>query len=190
MIFEFLSRFFGSSRKKISVVVLGLDNSGKTTLVSHLKPDSGGKVFESTPTVGFTVEKIQKGNIDFTIFDMSGQSTYRGLWEAYYADVSAIIWVLDSSDKLRMTMAKHELHLLLAHKELLQRQVPILVFANKMDAKNSLSPVECMQLLGLDGISDKPWHITASNAVSGDGIDDGIQWLGESVKKLEVSKTK
>ena len=71
MFFDFLSRFFGSSRKKISMVVLGLDNSGKTTLISHLKPESGGKVFESTPTVGFTVEKIQKGNIDFTVFDMS-----------------------------------------------------------------------------------------------------------------------
>jgi ADP-ribosylation factor-like protein 6 len=186
MIFDFLSRFFGSSRKKISMVVLGLDNSGKTTLISHLKPESGGKVFESTPTVGFTVEKIQKGNIDFTVFDMSGQSTYRGLWEAYYTDVSAIIWVLDSSDKLRITLAKHELQLLLAHGELQQRKIPILVFANKMDAKNSLSPVECMQLLGLDSITDKPWHITASNALNGDGVDDGIQWLGESVKKLEL----
>lgn len=185
MFFEFFARIFGSSRKKVSVIVLGLDNSGKTTLVSHLKPSGDGNFFESTPTVGFTVEKIQKHNIDFTVFDMSGQSSYRGLWEAYYTDVSAIIWVLDSSDKLRITIARHELQLLLSHKDIQQRRIPILIFANKMDVKNALSPVECMKSLGLDEISDKPWHITASNALNGDGVDDGLQWLGDSVNRID-----
>ena len=61
---------------------------------------------------------------------MSGQSTYRGLWEAYYAEVQAVVFVLDSSDKVRMAMAKDELDMLLKHKDIVSKRVPILVFAN------------------------------------------------------------
>ncbi len=123
-------------------------------------------------------------NLKFTCFDMSGQSTYRGLWEAYYAEVQAVVFVLDSSDKVRMAMAKDELDMLLKHKDVVSKRIPVLVFANKMDLAGSLTPVECMGLMGLDSIVDKPWHIAASNALTGDGIDDGFQWLGETVNKL------
>jgi ADP-ribosylation factor-like protein 6 len=39
------------------------------------------------PTVGFTVEEFCKNNLNFTVFDMSGQGRYRSLWENYYRDV-------------------------------------------------------------------------------------------------------
>jgi|TARA_B110000003_G_C16536611_1_gene491003 ADP-ribosylation factor-like protein 6 len=186
-LFGFLSRLFGFSKTPVKLIVLGLDNSGKTTLVSHLKPENGEGSFEVVPTVGFSVEKFRKGKIDFTVFDMSGQSTYRGLWEAYYAEVQAIVWVVDSSDKLRMSIAKHELFTLLEHKDLNERNVPILFFANKMDTQTSLSPVDCMQLLSLEQIKNKTWHITGSNAITGEGVDDGMQWLGETLSKLNNS---
>ena len=85
------------------------------------------------PTVGFQVEAFKCEGLAITAFDMSGQSTYRGLWEAYYQDVGAIIWVLDSSDKLRMELVKEELGLLLRHDDISRRTLPLLFFANKMD---------------------------------------------------------
>ena len=33
------------------------------------------------------------------VMDMSGQGHYRDLWEHYYANVDAVIFVVDSSDK-------------------------------------------------------------------------------------------
>ena len=39
-----------------------------------------------TPTVGFGEENFTKNEIDFTAFDMSGQSKYRGIWEQFYND--------------------------------------------------------------------------------------------------------
>ena len=78
-------------------------------------------------------------SVAFTVFDMSGQGRYRNLWEHYYqlvlafqcilnssifhlhlficftSEAEAIIFVLDSSDKLRMVVAKEELDLLLSH---------------------------------------------------------------------------
>ncbi len=67
------------------------------------------------PTPGFGVEAFAKNKINFTVFDMSGQSKYRTLWEQYYAEAEAVIFVVDSSDKFRMPIAKNELDLLLAH---------------------------------------------------------------------------
>jgi len=47
---------------------------------------------------------------------MSGQGRYRDLWEHYYADVDAVIFVVDSSDKIRTCVAKDELEQMLNHK--------------------------------------------------------------------------
>lgn len=46
---------------------------------------------------------------------MSGQGRYRNLWEHYYKETHAIIFVIDSADKLRMAVAKDELDHLLSH---------------------------------------------------------------------------
>ena len=40
---------------------------------------------------------------------------------------------------------------------------------------------ECMEELNLDSIRDKAWRITASNAVTGAGVDEGIEWLCDIV---------
>jgi ADP-ribosylation factor-like protein 6 len=63
---------------------------------------------------------------------MSGQGRYRSLWEHYYADVEAIIFVLDSTDKMRICVAKEELQTLLNHEDIKDSRVPLLFFANKV----------------------------------------------------------
>ena len=57
---------------------------------------------EVVPTVGFQVEEFSKNGLAFTVFDMSGQGRYRNLWEHYYKDVGGVIFVIDSTDKIRM----------------------------------------------------------------------------------------
>lgn len=63
---------------------------------------------------------------------MSGQGRYRNLWEHYYADVQAIIFVIDSTDKFRMVVAKEELQTLLNHDDIKRSSAPILFYANKV----------------------------------------------------------
>eukprot|EP01034_Spumella_vulgaris_P046012 gene46012-57364_t len=46
-----------------------------------------------------------------------------------------------------------------------------------MDIAGSLSPDECLDEMGLDRIRDKAWHITPSNAITGAGVNEGIDWL-------------
>lgn len=176
-LFSMIARAFGFSREEARVLVIGLDNSGKTTLIHHLKADKAGEALEATPTVGFQVEEFKKKNINFTVYDMSGQGRYRNLWEHYYSDCQAIIYVLDSTDRLRICVAKEELQMLLDNTIIKSKRCPVLFFANKTDVPGALTPEECTAELELDKIRDKPWHIVPSNAVTGIGVTQGIEWL-------------
>uniref|UniRef100_A0A3B4YMK1 ADP-ribosylation factor-like 6 n=1 Tax=Seriola lalandi dorsalis TaxID=1841481 RepID=A0A3B4YMK1_SERLL len=126
-----LSGWLGLRKKEVNVLCLGLDNSGKTTIINQLKPTnhsnhlgpfsedwkhvSQTQAQEIVPTIGFNIEKFKSSSLSFTVFDMSGQSRYRNLWEHYYKESHAIIFVIDSGDKLRMVVAKEELDTLLNH---------------------------------------------------------------------------
>ncbi|XP_022799652.1 ADP-ribosylation factor-like protein 6 [Stylophora pistillata] len=184
-LFDKLANWMGIRKKEINVLCIGLDNSGKTTIINKLKP-AASQAQDIVPTVGFTVEKFMSQSLTFTVFDMSGQGRYRNLWEHYYKTAQAVIFVLDSSDQLRIVVAKEELNILLQHPEIAARRVPILFFANKMDC-NGLSPVQCSQAMGLDSIRNKPWHICASNALTGEGLSDGVEWLEDQIRSGNFS---
>ena len=139
---------------------------------------------EVVPTVGFSVEEFSKNGLNFTVFDMSGQGRYRNLWEHYYNDVGGVIFCVDSTDKIRMCVAKDELETMLAHPSL-PPGVPLVFFANKMDRPQALSAIECVQNLELDKIADKPWHIAQSNALTGEGLEEGINWLGNQMMRRQ-----
>ncbi|KPM05568.1 hypothetical protein QR98_0040330 [Sarcoptes scabiei] len=58
---KFLSKIFGS--KEIRILMLGLDASGKTTILYKLK---SGQTVTTIPTVGFNVETVVYKNVRFT----------------------------------------------------------------------------------------------------------------------------
>jgi GTPase SAR1 family protein len=45
--------------------------------------------------------------------DVGGQRTLRPYWRNYFEQTDAIVWVVDSGDRLRMEDCKQELHSLL-----------------------------------------------------------------------------
>jgi len=118
------------------------------------------------------------------VSDMSGQQKYRDLWEKVYNEVDGIVFVIDSSDKIRFAVAKNELDLLLDHKDVKEKPIPVLFLANKMDIAGSCTAKECVSILNLEDIADRSWHICSSNALEGIGIQDGLKWL---VEKLEIT---
>mmetsp|Transcript_80461 Transcript_80461/g.211251 ORF Transcript_80461/g.211251 Transcript_80461/m.211251 type:complete len:185 (-) Transcript_80461:26-580(-) len=177
-------RLFGSfgSKKKVRIVVVGLDNSGKTTVLNALKPKKAS--LETVPTVGFATEEFQKHGINFCAFDMSGQSRYRNLWEHYYGDVEGIIVVIDATDKLRFVVVKDELLTILQDQRVAEKKIPILFLSNKMDLPTAASPKEVMDALELEKIADRPWHIASCDALKGDGVEEATKWLAEAMLRV------
>ena len=180
-----LLNFLGIKKREVNVLVVGLESSGKTTVMNHFKPRSL-KVQEIVPTIGFNVEKFDLKNLKITAFDMSGQGRYRNLWEHYYQGVEAVLFVLDSSDSLRMVVAKDELETMLRHPDFQGKSVPFLFLANKTDLPEAMPVSRILQVLSLDGLRH-PWHLLPSNAVTGEGLEEGISWLTEQLMTTSSS---
>lgn len=157
--------------------MVGLANGGKTTLVNCLKP-TRDRDQEVVPTVGFSVERFSLHKCKLTVIDMSGQAKYVELWECYYKECQAVVFVVDAaSGPETVRESKEMLHAMLGHKELKGR--PLLVFANKSDLPAAKGAAEIAKDIELTGevCAKRAWHINACSALKGEGIEQGIKWL-------------
>ena len=77
-------------------------------------------------------------------------------------------------------VARNELDQILQHQDVAQ-PLPLLVMANKQDLEGALPAPELAQTLQLDNIRDRPWQIIATNAITGDGLETGTDWLAEAL---------
>ena len=77
-------------------------------------------------------------------------------------------------------VARNELDQILQHQHIAS-PVPLLVMANKQDLEGAMPAAELAQGLQLDNIRDRPWQIVATNALTGDGLNTGTDWLLESL---------
>eukprot|EP00091_Calanus_sinicus_P016112 TRINITY_DN35340_c0_g1_i1.p1 TRINITY_DN35340_c0_g1~~TRINITY_DN35340_c0_g1_i1.p1 ORF type:complete len:153 (+),score=23.74 TRINITY_DN35340_c0_g1_i1:296-754(+) len=131
--------------------MIGLDGSGKTTILYRLKY---GQYTNTVPAIGFNCEKV-KTNIGkvFNIWDVGGQDKTRPLWRSYTRCTDAIIFVVDSSDSDRLEEAKLEL---LKIAKLTERySVPIMVLANKQDLPLAQDLVKLEKGLGLKDLGQE-----------------------------------
>merc|ERR1712139_469954 len=133
---------FGS--KEVRILILGLDNAGKTTILYRLQAD---EVVQTIPTIGFNVETVQYKNIKFQVWDLGGQSSIRPYWRCYYPNTNAIIFVVDSADRERLAVARQELQAMLDEEEL--KDAILLVLANKQVQTGALGAKEISEALGL-----------------------------------------
>lgn len=115
----------------------------------------------------------------YQVWDLGGQDRLRTSWATYYRGTHAAIVVIDSTDRARITIMKDELFRLLQHDDL-QNSV-ILVFANKQDIKDAMTPAEITDALSLHSIKNHDWHIQACCALTGDGLYDGLGWIAQRV---------
>lgn len=158
--------------------MLGLDSAGKTTLLYRLQI---GEVVATVPTIGFNAETVQYKNLKFQAWDLGGQDKIRPYWRCYFENTSAIIFVIDSSDRDRLDISKAELMTLLSEEEL--RGVPLLIFANKQDIEGALKPEEVGAKLGLAGVeTNRSWSVRGSSALKGDGLEEGMDWLVDAIQ--------
>lgn len=173
-----ISKFFAlfNSTKSARLLVLGLDGAGKTTILYKLKLN---EVVQSVPTIGFNVEQVDYKNLHFTLWDVGGQDKIRLLWKHYFEGSDALVYVIDSTDRERIDIARSELHAMMATPEL--SNAPVLVLANKQDL-GEMNVAEITEKLQLYSLRGREWFIQGTNALSGEGIFPGFDWLASTLK--------
>ena len=156
---------FGS--KEVRILILGLDNAGKTTILYKLQNEAEDEEVMTIPTIGFNVETLQYKNIKFQVWDLGGQTPIRPYWRCYYPNTDAIIFVVDSADRERLAVARQELQAMLDEEEL--KDAILLVLANKQDQKGALGAKEISEALGLPDVRNRQWSIQEACATKGKG---------------------
>lgn len=165
-----LSRLWGN--KEVRILILGLDGAGKTTILYRMQI---GEVVTTIPTIGFNVETVSYKNIKFQVWDLGGQTSIRPYWRCYYANTDAVIYVIDSQDRDRISTSKEELMQMLEEEEL--KDAALLVFANKQDMEGAMSVTEVSEYLGLTQLKMRTWTIFKCSAKTGEGLTEGLDWL-------------
>lgn len=114
------------------------------------------------------------------IWDVGGQTTIRSYWRNYFEQTDALIWVVDSGDKLRLEDCQKELAKLLQQEKL--AGATLLVFCNKQDIAGALNPKEIRDFLEVDKIEGRHWSIFPCSAMTGEGLLEGIDWVVNDIK--------
>jgi len=158
--------------KEIRILMLGLDNAGKTTI---LKKFNGEDVHTISPTLGFNIKTLEHNSYMLNIWDVGGQKSLRSYWRNYFESTDGLVWVVDSLDRRRMEDCKKELHSLIQEERL--AGATLLVFANKQDLPGAMTSEEIKEALDLGSIESHHWRIITCSAMSGDNLLQGIDWL-------------
>eukprot|EP00906_Rhabdomonas_costata_P002855 RCo004438 len=172
-----LLRTLKKKDKEARFLFLGLDNAGKTTCLKKLSDED---ITHISPTQGFNIKSMNHEGFKVNAWDIGGQQAIRTYWSNYFEDTDVLIYVVDAADKKRIEETGIELNKLLAEEKL--AGIPVLVLANKQDLANALSPGEISEALQLPSIRDRKWHIQGCSAVTGNGLNDGMEW---AIKALQ-----
>ena len=136
--------YFNIFQKKCTLVLLGLDNAGKTTFLHRLKED---RMSIHDPTLYAHSEEIKLGNLLFKIVDVGGHKTMRKIWKNFYMNTNAIIFIVDAAQAERLNECRDELKNIF--NETTAKSVPILILGNKIDIRSAVSEEDLIESLGI-----------------------------------------
>ncbi|PGH28201.1 hypothetical protein AJ80_00091 [Polytolypa hystricis UAMH7299] len=163
--------------KEMRILMLGLDNAGKTTIVKKIM---GEDVTTVSPTLGFIIKTIDFQGYKLNIWDVGGQKTLRSYWRNYFEKTDALIWVVDATDRLRIDDCREELAGLLVEERLMGAS--LLVFLNKTDVDGCMDESEVRQGLQLDMIKTHKWTVMPCSAMTGRNLIPGLEWVVQDAK--------
>ena len=174
-IFSKILDFFSRSRNNFKILILGIQNAGKTTILYRL---SIGQLVKTTPTIGSNVEEISYNNVKLQAWDLGGQESIRSIWNVYFVNTDAIIYVIDTHDET-YDESKTQFYKLLQNDAL--KNAIILIYANKQDLPGAKNVAEIIRIYELDTIKDHIWHIQPCSAQTGEGLITGMKWLSDQL---------
>uniref|UniRef100_A0A7S1UTX9 Uncharacterized protein n=1 Tax=Grammatophora oceanica TaxID=210454 RepID=A0A7S1UTX9_9STRA len=197
-----LWRSLGFEGKSGSLLLLGLDNAGKTTLLHRLRT---GTLRNYPPTDRPQLtEHFSAAGITFRAWDLGGHEAVRHLWTDYAPEVDGVLFLVDSSDHDRIDEAGYELDHLLGEK-ILPATIPVAICVNKCDLEAALdTPSICEKMQYNDLLDLRLKHHqeqqtaaaesngnTSSNRTSdarlqvfrisvlrGEGYQEALKWIG------------
>ena len=123
----------------IKVIIAGLDNAGKTSILTALnkKYDFHKDIISLTPTirVEYQATEFLKNRVVF--WDMGGQEKYRKLYQEkqdlYFSNTDLLVYVVDIQDPGRIENSMSYLDMILKNFKKHKMDVPLIISFHKFD---------------------------------------------------------
>lgn len=179
------------------VLVIGLESSGKSSILNKIRILRHSMTLPLTPTIGQNLFKTRYKKLEVTFWDLGGSERIRDTWNHYYEEANLIYYVIDLSrpDQLAESL-KILLHII---KDTEEAKTPFCIILNKKDAPGACSPEnfitehmneEIIPTLLRQG---NVYLIVPTTASEGNYVDPNIDQMMEwSVEKLrkQIQNTK
>lgn len=186
--FKGVFRNFGLFKKDAKVIFVGLDNAGKTSLMSVLKY---GEIRQFDPTIFAFSEEIEIGSLRVNMVDLGGHDTVRKVWKNYFPNVDGIIYLVDAAKPSRFEESKVEFEGIMGNPDI--GDVPVLVLGNKIDMKGAVNQDELVEALGLvdqsnygnrvmESYNGKPIKVCMCSIAKKMGFKPGLEWLEKQIE--------
>merc|ERR1711965_18821 len=171
-----LLRKLKRSETEVRILMLGLDNSGKTSILKRLSEED---ITHVMPTQGFNIKSLVHGEFKLNVWDIGGQQSIRPYWRNYFDNTDALVYVIDAADHRRIDESNQELAQLLSEEKL--QGVPLLVFANKCDLRYAQEAEDITSALNLEAVNDREYVVMGCSAKTGENLQEGLEWVVEKV---------
>ncbi|KAJ7066386.1 ADP-ribosylation factor family-domain-containing protein [Mycena amicta] len=181
-----------SSPKSFEIVMLGLDDAGKTSILNRLHRRGElpkGVLPQTVSTIGSNIETIRHHQHRITVWDMGGMDKIRPLWRRFMWNGHAFAFVVDATAPERFVEARMELQRLAGEE---YTPYPFLVLANKIDKAGAAGLDEIEEALEVREVfarhTEWPWGVMGVSAMTGEGLDEVLDWFVASVSHQHIAK--
>ncbi|MHA1755172.1 MAG: ADP-ribosylation factor-like protein [Promethearchaeota archaeon] len=177
-----VERNTSSKNKKYHIAIVGLENSGKTSLLSYIKNGEIGRVY---PTFGINYENLEFKDLSLVFYDLSGKEEYRPYWSSILKKSDLVIYVIDGLDltnikdnKITITKCIDSIH----------PNTPFLFLVNKVEHIRALRKKEIIELYELTDLTKRitDWDIIEVSALTGVGIPEVLKWIYKKLMGKEL----
>ncbi len=126
------------AKKEKKIICMGLDNAGKTALLSLIGGKSNfAELAKLQPTRGVDYKNYSSRNYKLIVLDMGGQVDYRRRYfqepEKYFVGLSALLYVIDMKDSARYPESLDYFKQIIQNLQNLGEKPQILIFLHKSD---------------------------------------------------------
>lgn len=84
-----LRSLYKNKDKELRILLLGLDNAGKTTILKMMASESD--IQQVKPTLGFNVKAVRSPGFKLNVWDIGGQKKIRPYWKHYFEDTDVLV---------------------------------------------------------------------------------------------------
>ncbi|KAJ1498011.1 ADP-ribosylation factor protein 3 [Coelomomyces lativittatus] len=194
-----------TQKETFHVLLLGLDNAGKTTLLERIKTLFSSSSSDSTssipsfdtmttttpkvvPTIGLNIGQIQLHHLLLQFWDVGGQVDLHRIWEKYYSSVHAVVFLVDSTDRERLELVTVTFDKVI-HNDALDG-LPLLMLANKQDVPQAMRVEDIKQhfnpLAMQLGARDS--KVLPCVALTGSGVREAVEWLVLRIQRNQLHR--